>query len=1105
MKNKFLGVISLIFLSCIITVIFAGMVSKNNFSVNDKKVVNNKKNNENKSNKKKKFERNKNIDVLNPVRQEGKNANITGERLSSNTLLSVDNLKDGSYIGSAQGYEGKITVKVIIEYGKIKDIVILSHNETPGYYERGFKVIDSILAKQNVNVDSISGATITSRAVMVATARALKAAINNDITNNTNIDLNLDTIDEPNIEKRDIPLNFEKYNSESWLSNLNIDLSKVKDGIYIGSAEGFNGKNGVKVKIVSGKIVEIIINDKDDRVYFTDDKKNALIAYLKQDLNISDSKTLDSVSGATYSSNSIIRAIKSALKEYKLSGYSVVNISDYISIFRNNETNEDILKADVHLPVCVRIDGIVQSTVNLGDSQYVRLKGFNKNVNLSIVDYIGNILYDKKVENEFKMVDSNEYKKLLNEISKKINFISVGLGGIYSNNNILVDKIDEKIDNKTVLEAYKINADNAPYIIGMPKYDGEVEFWFNDNNSMYKLYSYSLGDRDYALAKGNGKFYIVKSTDKYEKLKNQIIQWNTEVKNMNYFVMPLMPDTEMKDGKYLGYGYGYKAFTDEDKWRVEVSISNGNISEIKLLNQPDDDEYVKYSKNFQDKLTKGKLNDINKLIALHVELEKIYSLEPTVIHKFNKELPMLDEKVYLGEIKNNAKNIETDAVSGATISTTGMIRAIMDALSKAALAKQNDGAVVSIDKIVISNYPKSRYEIGDRLQLDNLSLKLFYTNGTEEEIGFNELGDKGIQCNIENGKELNEAGNIKIIIGNGQVNAEFDITVISKINEDTYVSSYIGDYDSKIFVRPPEINSKLRDGEYIGHGKGYYYDSPWSTVPINYVQTTKVKLTVENGKVTRVDLLHFGDDVAGGGIGYKAKGAVFRASAGDLVKKDVNAFIKQHLDFERYMAAVYTKDSYPMFAGDTTDKVIKELRQKMRDCDAVSGATYSSIGYSRAIAEALYKASIDKKMINDMWLSDYDWAIDIFTNESKKILYFAKPETEIINERISNNYHQTHYYPGEKFNTNNLILTVMYTDGSVEKYNYEQMINNGFKLEILNAKFRKGKEGYINTPITDYMFEYNVYGQVLNIYREDTDKHIKSEYVNSDLYSNFRR
>lgn len=1105
MKNKFLGVISLIFLSCIITVIFAGVISKNDFSVNDKKVVNNKQNNESKKNKKKKFERNKNVDALNPVRQEGKNANVTGERLSSNTLLSIDNLKDGSYIGTAQGYEGKITVKVIIKYGKIKDIVILSHNETPGYYERGFKVIDSILAKQNVNVDSISGATITSRAVMVATARALKAAINNDTSNNANINLDLDTIDEPNIEKRDIPLNIEKYNSESWLSNLNIDLSKVKDGIYIGSAEGFNGENDVKVKILAGNIVEIVINDKDDRAYFTDDKKSALIAYLKQDLNISDSKTLDSVSGATYSSNSIIRAIKNALKEYKLSGYSVVNISDYISIFRNNETNEDILKADVHLPVCVRIDGIVQSTVNLGDSQYVRLKGFNKNVNLNIVDYIGNILYDKKVENDFKMVDSSEYKKLLNEISKKINFITVGSGGIYSNNNILVDKIDEKIDNKVVLEAYKINTDNIPYIIGMPKYDKEVEFWFNDNNNIYKLYSYSLGDRNYALAKGKGKIYIVESTDKYEKLKKQIIQWNTEVKNMNYFVMPLMPDTEIKDGKYLGYGYGYKAFTDEDKWRVEVSISNGSISEIKLLNQPDDDEYVKYSKNFQDKLTKGKLNDINKLIALHVELEKIYSLEPSVIHKFNEKLPILDEKVYLGEIKNNAKNIEMDAVSGATISTTGMTRAIMDALNKAALAKQNDGEVVSIDKIVISNYPKLRYEVGERLQLDNLSLKLFYNNGTEEEIGFNELRDKGIECNIENGKELNEAGSIKIIIGNGQINAEFDITIIPKINEDTYVSNYVGDYDSKIFVRPPELNSKLKDGEYIGHGKGYYYDKEFTSIPVSYLRTTKVKVTVKNGKVVQIDLLHFGDDISGGSIGYKAKGAVFRSSVNSLVKKDVNLFIKQHLDFERYIAALYTASDYPMFNNDTPEKVRNELSKKMKDCDAVSGATYSSIGYSRAVAEALYKAAANEKLINDMFLEDYEWEKETYTDEQMRLKYFAKSPQDRMMDRINHNYHQTHYYPDEKFSTKNLVLNVLYTDGSISKYNYDQMLENGFVVEILNAKFSKGTDGYINKNVEDYLFTYNYYGQILNIYRTDTDKHIKSEYVNSSLYSNFRK
>lgn len=93
---------------------------------------------------------------------------------------SNGNFKDGEYFGEAEGYGGTIKVKVIVKNGKMKDIKIISHNETPEYLANAEKVIKSILEKGNLDVDSVAGATISSNAIKKAVANALKDAVLDD-------------------------------------------------------------------------------------------------------------------------------------------------------------------------------------------------------------------------------------------------------------------------------------------------------------------------------------------------------------------------------------------------------------------------------------------------------------------------------------------------------------------------------------------------------------------------------------------------------------------------------------------------------------------------------------------------------------------------------------------------------------------------------------------------------------------------------------------------------------------------------------------------------------------------------------------------------------
>lgn len=79
--------------------------------------------------------------------------------------------------GSAQGMEGPVKVEVAFSQDKIYSVTVTEANETP---DIGTKAIDAlpgtIVAENSLNVDAVSGATITSTAIKNAAAQAMSDA-----------------------------------------------------------------------------------------------------------------------------------------------------------------------------------------------------------------------------------------------------------------------------------------------------------------------------------------------------------------------------------------------------------------------------------------------------------------------------------------------------------------------------------------------------------------------------------------------------------------------------------------------------------------------------------------------------------------------------------------------------------------------------------------------------------------------------------------------------------------------------------------------------------------------------------------------------------------
>ena len=91
--------------------------------------------------------------------------------------LELKRVPDGAYTSSSTGYSGAVTVEVSVKAAKIADVKVTQHSEKQ-FYASMTVIPAQIIQKQSVKgIDTYSSATITSEAIINATAKALSAAM----------------------------------------------------------------------------------------------------------------------------------------------------------------------------------------------------------------------------------------------------------------------------------------------------------------------------------------------------------------------------------------------------------------------------------------------------------------------------------------------------------------------------------------------------------------------------------------------------------------------------------------------------------------------------------------------------------------------------------------------------------------------------------------------------------------------------------------------------------------------------------------------------------------------------------------------------------------
>lgn len=330
-------------------------------------------------------------------------------------------LTDGVYKGTGTGYAGGITVAVQIKDKQIVAIDILSSSDDAAFFKRAQAVIDKIIKGQTLDVDTVSGATYSSRGIISAVKNALTGEKDSGTTGQSQFGSGAAAGSSTSVAAVEDP-------------------SAYKDGTYYGTGTGFGGTLKVKVEISGGKITSIqIMENQDGSEYIS--KASALINTIIQN----QSTNVDTVSGATYSSVGIIQAVRNALSQAAVSTSGTTTSGEAGNAGNSGNQNQDTSAATGNFPYK---EGIYYGTA----------EGYSGDVSVAVViqeKSIKAILITETSDDEaFFQRAMGVVKNVLKTQSTEVDTVS---GATYSSKGILgaiqnALKQAEKVTNGETIE-----------------------------------------------------------------------------------------------------------------------------------------------------------------------------------------------------------------------------------------------------------------------------------------------------------------------------------------------------------------------------------------------------------------------------------------------------------------------------------------------------------------------------------------------------------------------------------------------------------------------------------------------------------------------------
>ena len=174
---------------------------------------------------------------------------------------------DGTYGATVDGHNGPLSVVVTVEGGVITNVEVTEHAETEGLADPALEnVTANIVTRNGTDVDVVSGATVTSEAIISAVEKALGLGAQ-------------------------------------------VTAAAVNDGVYQGSAAGRNGEISVEVTVTDGAIANVTVTEHAE----TEGLSDPAIADVPAAIVDANSTDVDVVTGASLTSRAIMAAVDQAL------------------------------------------------------------------------------------------------------------------------------------------------------------------------------------------------------------------------------------------------------------------------------------------------------------------------------------------------------------------------------------------------------------------------------------------------------------------------------------------------------------------------------------------------------------------------------------------------------------------------------------------------------------------------------------------------------------------------------------------------------------------------------------------------------------------------
>lgn len=562
----------------------------------------------------------------------------TEEQTEKELVQGSFDLEDGVYEGTGTGFAGPIKVAVTIKDHTITAIEILSKSDDAAFFTRAKAMIDRILEKQSLDVDTVSGATYSSRGIL----RAVKNALTGERDDGKTV------ADEQKKEDTDLETVEE---SGSW-----------KDGIYYGSGTGFGGTIKVAVTVRDGKIMSIEIQSASGEGSSYLSQAKAVIDRIisQQSLNV------DTVSGATYSSRGIIRAVRNAL----------TGATDDGTLGKEEEQEEPEELEDIKEPDAW-LDGVYTGTGS----------GFGGDVKVEVTVQDGKIASIKVLSHKDGSSYMSKAKSVINRIiSKQTTNVDTVSGATFSSQGII-----KAVRNALSKASGTSNTGKMPYPEGIyygtaTGYQGDitVAVVIQDKTIKAILVTEASDDNAYLeKAKVVASNVVKKQSTSVDLVSGATYSSQGILDAIKNAIAEAKKAADAEDrgdsgGDDSGGGSGGEDPGDDDT--PGTIYQNGEYEGTAVCEDPHGDSF---------------LYDLTlKITVKHDKITAITDVAGDEANSFYVNKAKKGSSKYPGVVSQILKTgvpDEVDAVSGATYSSHAILEACKNALEKAKITEGGEG------------------------------------------------------------------------------------------------------------------------------------------------------------------------------------------------------------------------------------------------------------------------------------------------------------------------------------------------------------------------------------------------------------------------------